>query len=82
MATQSSSSNSQPLSGYHKFDLLLILILFLHAPFFVSKFYCVQHTGHSAHLGTARCPSSKLVQKIEKGDNLMKRVYLANWGNG
>ena len=40
------------------------------------------HMGHSAHLGTARCPSSKLVPKFEKGDNLMKGVYLAYWGNG
>ena len=38
--------------------------------------------GHSAHLGTATCPSSKLVPKFEKGDNLMKHVYLAYGGNG
>ena len=37
--------------------------------------------GHSAHLGTATCPSSKLVPKFEKGDNLMKHVYLAYGGN-
>ena len=36
--------------------------------------------GHSAHLGTATCPSSKLVPKFEKGDNLMKHVYLAYGG--
>ena len=40
------------------------------------------HMGHSAHLGTATCPSSKLVPKFEKGDNLMKHVYLAYGGNG
>ena len=38
--------------------------------------------GHSAHLGTATCPSSKLASKFEKGDNLMKHVYLAYGGNG
>ena len=41
-----------------------------------------QLMGHSAHLGTATCPSSKLVPKFEKGDNLMKHVYLAYGGNG
>ena len=41
-----------------------------------------QQQGHSAHLGTATCPSSKLVPKFEKGDNLMKHVYLAYGGNG
>ena len=40
------------------------------------------HKGHSAHLGTATCPSLKLVHKFEKGDNLMKHVYLAYGGNG
>ena len=40
------------------------------------------YMGHSAHLGTATCPSSKLVPKFEKGDNLMKHVYLAYGGNG
>ena len=42
----------------------------------------VLHMGHSAHLGTATCPSSKLVPKFEKGDNLMKHMYLAYGGNG
>ena len=41
-----------------------------------------QMLGHSAYLGTATCPSSKLVPKFEKGDNLMKHVYLAYGGNG
>ena len=46
------------------------------------KHLSFRQMGHSAHLGTATCPSSKLVPKFEKGDNLMKHVYLAYGGNG
>ena len=54
---------------------------------FENQFDCMYHVtgfqimGHSAHLGTTTCPSSKLVPKFEKGDNLMKHVYLAYGGN-
>ena len=61
-------------------SVLLCAVLIFYSVLFIKLLITI--LGHSAHLGTATCPSSKLVPKFEKGDNLMKHVYLAYGGNG